>query len=205
MIANNGAAGSAAVAVRRSWSTVAVVMVLAAVSVAWAALPLSGGRAGTRFMVIVAVGSGVASVAQLLVGGGGELTETARGSLVKRTIDYVLTIIRGLPWAEVMVVAVMLLEFLHRSAPWHTGLLGVWLLGYLLAVHLAETRTRIGTLRAQLPLIAAGIGLAALAVGIAELPALPGGVLSPAIRVIAATVAVVAGGLGIPLWLGRQR
>jgi len=156
-------------------------------------------------MLIVAIGCGAASVAQLLAGGGGELTEAARGSLIKRTIDYVLTVIRGLPWAEVMAVAVMLLEVLHRSAPWHTGLLGVPLLGYLLAVHLAETRTGIRVLRAQLPPIAAGIGLAALAVGIAELPALPGGVLSPAIRVIAATVAVVAGGLGIPLWLGRQR
>lgn len=205
MIASSDRDGSPAVAGRRTWHTVAAAILLAAASVSWAAFPLSSGRAGTRFMLIVAVGAGAASVAQLLAGGGGELTSAARGSLIKRTIDYVLTVIRGLPWAEVMVVAVMLLEVLHRSAAWHTGLLGVGLLGYLLAVHLAETRTGIVALRAQLPLIAAGIGLAALAVGIAELPALPGGVLSPAIRVIAATIAVVAGGLGIPLWLGRQR
>jgi hypothetical protein len=205
MTASTRRAGSLAVEVRLPWSRVTAAIVLAAISVSWAALPLSGGRAGTRVMLIVAIVSGAASVAQLLAGGGGELTEAARGSLIKRTTDYVLTIIRGLPWAEVMVVAVMLLEVLHRSAPWHTGLLGAPLLGYLLAVHLAETRTGVGALRAQLPLIAAGIGLAALAVGIAELPALAGGDLSPVIRVIGATLAVVAGGLGIPLWLGRER
>ena len=103
-----------------------------------------------------------------------------------------------------MVVAVLPLEVLHRSRPWHTGLLGVALLGYLLALHLAETSAEAGILRAQLPLIAAGIGLSALAVGNAELP-WHGGDLWPVIRVIAATAAVVAGGLTIPFWLSHHR
>jgi hypothetical protein len=180
------------------------VAVLAGASVSWAALPLSGGAAGTRLALLAAIGCGTLSVAQLLVRGG-KPTEATLGSLADRTADYLLTIVHGLPWAEAMVVAVLLLEVLHRSRPWHTGLLGVALLGYLLALHLAETRAEAGVLRVQLPLIAAGIGLAALAVGAAELPALPGGVLSPVIRVIAATAAVVAGGLTIPFWLSRHR
>jgi hypothetical protein len=186
------------------WRTIMSVAVLAGVSVCLAALPLSGGAAGTRFSLIAGIGCGTLSVTQLLVGGG-KPTDAALGSLVKRTVDYLLTIVRGLPWAEAMVVAVLLLEVLHRSRPWHTGLLGVALLGYLLALHLAETRAGAGILRAQLPLLAVGVGLAAVAVGTAELPALPGGIWSPVIRVIAAAAAVVAGGLTIPFWLSRHR
>jgi hypothetical protein len=187
------------------WRAIAVAAVLAAVTVSWAAWPLSGGAAGTRLMLITAIGCGAASLAQVLAGRGGKQTEAALGSLVHRTADYVLTVVRGTPWAETMVVAVLVLEVLHRSRPWHTGLLGVLLLGYLLAVHHAETRAGAGALRAQLPLIATGIGLSALTVSIAELRAVPGGVLSPAIRVIAAAAAVVAVGLVIPWWLRRQR
>ena len=204
MIASSHRSDSPAIAAPRPWRTIASVAVLAGVSVAWAALPLSGGEAGTSFFFLAAIGCGTFSVAQLLVGPG-KPTDAALGSLSKRTVDYLLTIVRGLPWAEAMVVAVLLLEVLHRSRPWHTGLLAVALLGYLLAVHLVETRAGAGVLRAQLPLIAAGIGIAAVAVVIAELPAVPGGVLSPVIRAIAATAAVVVGGLTIPWWLARDR
>jgi hypothetical protein len=204
MIASSHQAGGRPVAASRPWRTIASVAVLAGVCVGWAALPLSGGAAGTRFLLVAAIGCGVLSVAQLLVGAG-KPTEAALGSLLKRTVDYLLTIVRGLPWAEATAVAVLLLEVLHRSRPWHTGLLGAWLLGYLLAVHLVEIRAGAGVLRAQLPLIAAGIGLTALAVVVAELPALHGGVLSPVIRVIAAAAVIVAGGLTIPFWLGRHR
>lgn len=205
MIASSHPAGSRAGAAPRPWRTITTAAVLAAVSVGWAAWPLSGGAAGTRLVLIAAIACAAASVAQVLAGSGGRPTEATLGSLVHRTVDYVLTVVRGLPWAEVMVIAVLLLEVMHRSRPWHTGLLGIALLGYLLAVHHAESRVRAGSLRAQLPLIAAGLGLSALAVGIAELPALPGGVLSPAIRVIAATAAVLAVGLVVPWWLRRQR
>jgi hypothetical protein len=204
MIASSHQPDSRAIAASRPWRTIASVAVLAAVCVSWAALPLSGGSAGTSVLLLAAIACGILSVAQLLVGRG-RPTEVVLGSLVKRTVDYLLTIVRGLPWAEVMVVAVLVLEVLHRSRPWHTGLLGVALLAYLLAVHLTEIRAGTGVLRAQLPLIAAGVVLTAVAVVVAELPALPGGVLSPAIRIIAATAAVVAGGLTIPWWLSRDR
>lgn len=204
MIASSDQAGSRVIAAPRRWRTIASVALLAGVSVGWAALPLSGGAGGTSVVLSFAIGCGALSVIRLLVGGG-RPSEAALGSLVHRTAEYLLTIVRGLPWAQVTAVAVLLLEVLHRFRPWHTGLLGLPLLGYLLAVHLAETHAGAGVLRAQLPLIAAGFGLAALAVGVAELPALHGGVLSPVIRVIAAAAAVIATGLTIPLWLGRNR
>lgn len=205
MSASSHHAGTRAVAAPPPWRAIAVVAVLAAVSVAWAAMPLSGGGAGTRVVLIAAIASAAASMGRLLAGSGGEQTEAALGSLIRRTVDYVLTIIRGLPWAETMVVAVLVLEVLHRSRPWHTGLLGVALLGYLLAMRQAEVGAGGAALRAQVPLIAAGIGLSALAVAIAEVRAVPGGDLSPVIRAIAATAAVVAVGLAIPWWLRRQR
>jgi hypothetical protein len=105
---------------------------------------------------------------------------------------------RGLPWAEGMVVAVLVLEALHRSPPWHTGLLGAALLAYLFATHLAETGARPAVLRPQAPLIAAGLGLLALAVGAAMLPTGTGSA-GDLIAVLAALAAIVVGGLALPL------
>jgi hypothetical protein len=84
-------------------------------------------------------------------------------------------------------------------------LLTVALLGYLLAVHLAETGAQPAVLRPQLPLLAAGLALAALAVGAAALPALPAGSVSSVIRMVAATAAVLAAGLVLPVWVGSRR
>ena len=80
--------------------------------------------------------------------------------------------LRGLPWAEGLIIAVLALEALHSSRPWHTALLGVALLAYVVAAHLAQARTRPAALAGQLPVIAAGLGLLALAVGAAALPRL---------------------------------
>jgi hypothetical protein len=93
---------------------------------------------------------------------------------------------------------VLVLEGLHRSRPWHTGLLGAALLAYLLAVHLAESRARLAVLRPQAPLIAAGLGLLALAAGAAALPAETGSAAS-LMAVLAALAAVVVAGLVVPV------
>ena len=97
-----------------------------------------------------------------------------------------------------MLVAALALEALHPSRPWHTGLLGAALLAYLFAVHLAESRARMAVLRPQAPLIAAGLGLLALSVGAAMLPAATG---SPAnlLAVLAGVAAVAVAGLVIPV------
>jgi hypothetical protein len=57
----------------------------------------------------------------------------------------------------------------------------------------------------QLPLVGIGLGLSALAVGAAALPGLPTGGVSSVVRIIAATVGVVAAGLAVPVWLSRGR
>ena len=70
----------------------------------------------------------------------------------ERYAGRLLALIRALPWAEFLLVALLALEALHRARPWHTGVLGLALLGYLLAVHLAETGGSAGALVVKFPM-----------------------------------------------------
>ena len=60
-------------------------------------------------------------------------------------------------------------------APGTPAVLGAAIVGFLLAVHMAESRADVSVLRRQLPLVGIGLGLSALAVGAAALPSLPTG------------------------------
>jgi len=169
---------------------------LAAVCVAWSAIPLTAGGAGTALLA-AAIVCAVLSAARLALGAT-PAESAAFLNPVARAGALLADLARGLPWAEGMVVAVLVLEALHRSPPWHTGLLGAALLAYLFATHLAETRARLSVLRPQAPLIAAGLGLLALSVGAATLPAGTGST-ADLIAVLAALAAIVVGGLALPL------
>jgi hypothetical protein len=184
-----------------AWRTMAAAALLAGVAIVWAAYPLHAGRAGTKITLITAIVSGALSICQLLFALIPRSSDDFAGP-AERTASGLLSIIRAAPWPEVMLVALLVLETLHPARPWHTGLLGVALLGYLFAVHLTETRARPGVLRAQMSVLAAGIGLAALAIGAAALPALTAGASATTIRVIAVCAAVIAAALVIPA--GRQ-
>ncbi len=170
---------------------------LAAVMIAWAAIPAAGARPGTRITVIIAVLSAVASLGQLATA---DLTVGGQAfdSLPVRFAAQLVLLTRMLPWSEIMIVAVLVLEALHRSRPWHTGVLGVAVLAYLLAVHLTESGARPRTLAAQLPVLAAGLGLLVLAVAAAALPQ-PGGLPGELLRASAVAAAVVAAALALPV------
>jgi hypothetical protein len=111
-------------------------------------------------------------------------------SPVARAGRLLASLTRGVSWAEGVVVAVLVLEALHPSRPWHTGVLGAALLAYLLAVHLGESRAALTVLRPQVPLLAAGLGLLVLAAGAAILPAATGSAadLMAALAVLAAVI-----------------
>ena len=188
-----GTAASPSPGTVRSASAAAL---LAAACVAWSAIPLTAGRAGTA-MLAAAIACAVLSAARLALGATPEEPVAFLNPAV-RAGRSLADLARGLPWAEGMVVAVLVLEALHRSRPWHTGLLGAALLAYLFATHLAETRARPSVLRPQAPLIAAGLGLLALSVGAAMLPAGTGST-ADLIAVLAALAAIVVGGLALPL------
>ncbi|HUJ08314.1 MAG TPA: hypothetical protein VLX31_19595 [Streptosporangiaceae bacterium] len=175
------------------------VVALAAAAVLCAALPMHGASRGAKPVLIVAALCAAGSVAQLA---GRMLAQGAA-----RPAESYLPTLTGLasrawaataavPWPQLLLVAVLVLEVLHPSRPWHTVLLGLILLGYLLALHLAETGARVFVLRGQLRLIAAGAALGAVSVGAGLLPA---GAGSGWLTAVAGVAAVIAAGLALPV------
>jgi hypothetical protein len=190
----------------RSYSRVralTLIGLLTAALISWAALP---GRPGTgpRLALICAGIAGLGALAQLALTGI-PLAVDPVSSLPERSLARLGLSLQAIPWAEILIVAVLVLEVQHPARAWHTGLLGVALLGYLFAVHLTETGAPARVLRPQLRALAAGVALLALAVGAAAVPTLPSGAASAVVRVIAIVAAVVAGVLVVPVWLGRPR
>jgi hypothetical protein len=171
---------------------------LAAACVAWSAAPVHEAGAGTRLVLIAAVCCAVLAVARLAAGDWAP-APAAVESAADRAIGSVLGGLRSVPWASGMVVAALVLEVLHRSRPWHTGLLGVALLAFLLAVHLAESGTGPAVLRPQLPVLLAALGVLAIGCGAALLPPAGGGPASGWLRVFAALAAIAAAALALPL------
>jgi hypothetical protein len=194
-------AGSGRARIRR-WRTVAVCALLAAGTIWWAAMPLHGGRPGTRITLITAIAAALLGVAQVAS------VRPRQHDLPTgwhRAADLLAALVWAVPWPEVLLVAVLVLEALHPARPWHTGVLGVAIVAFLLAANLAETGAQPSVLRAQLPVLAAGLGLLALAVGAAALPALSPGPAATAARVAAVLAAVIAGALAVPVGGSRRR
>jgi hypothetical protein len=168
--------------------------------VAWAAYPVrSAGRLGLAILVLAAccVAAGAARLAAtgLAAPDGSRVFER----LQVRIWHWALDTLRRVPWAEGAVLGALSLEALHRSRPWHTGLLGAALIGYLLATHLAESAAPPGVLRRQLPVLVAGLGLLVLAVGAALLPSAGAGLAADWLRVMAAIAAITVGALALPV------
>jgi hypothetical protein len=182
--------------------TLALIGILTAALIIWSALP---GQAGVfpRLAVICAAVAGLAGLGQLTLAGVPTADDPV-SSTPRRIIARLLLGLQTMPWAEVMTVAVLVLEVQHPPRAWHTGLLALALLGYLFAVHLAETRLRATVLRPQLPMLAAGLGLLALAVGAAAVPTVPSGPAAAVVRVVAIAAAVVAGVLVVPVLLASR-
>jgi hypothetical protein len=172
--------------------TTAAAGLLAAACVAWSATPLPGPPALGRVILAVAAGCAALSVIRLALGAAPGDSPVYLNPVLHAAREQASLVRKG-PWAEGVVVAVLVLEVLHRPRPWHTGLLGVALVAYLFAVHLAESRARLAVLRPQAPLLAAGLGLLALAVAAAMLPA-ETGTTAELMAVLAAVAAVAVGG-----------
>ena len=102
-----------------------------------------------------------------------------------------------------MTLGALGLEAFHPARPWHTAVLGVALVAYLLATHLAESTGAPGeastVLRSQAPVLAAGLGLLVLAAGSALLPSAGDGLAGGWLRAAAAVAAVLAAALALPV------
>ncbi len=184
--------------VRQVRSDEVIARLLAAGCVAWSALPVQhSAELFSRPVLVAAAGCAVLGTARLAVGA--EHSYPARyRSVPERTGLALLAALRAIPWADGMVLAVLVLEAMHSARPYHTGLLAAALVGYLFATHLAETGARPGTARQQLPLIAAGLGLLVIATGAVLLP-VPAGQASGWLSALAVIAAILAGALALPV------
>jgi hypothetical protein len=119
-------------------------------------------------------------------------------SPAERTTRSSVLLVRLLPWEEISCVAIVLLEVLHGSRPWHTAVLGVILAGYLMAVHVAESGVTASTLlRRHARVLVTGVCVLALSTGAALLPASPG-TGSAILHVLAAAAVIAAAILILP-------
>ena len=111
---------------------------LGAGCVVWAAAPLV--HKGWANLALVLAIAGVAAGALRLVLAGVPVPEDAflLPAPVRAWLRFLETL-RRVPWEEGAVIALVWLEVMHRSRPWHTAFLGAALIAYLLATHLAES------------------------------------------------------------------
>jgi hypothetical protein len=173
-------------------------LLLGAACIAWAATPLRhDGLAETALVVaIVALTAGALRLALSEV----PLPEDKYllSTPVRAWLVF-LALLRLLPWEETALVAALWLEVQHPTRPWHTAALGAALVGYLLAVHIAESGAAPGRLlRSQAKVLLAGACLLALGAGFAMLPAAGPGAGSALLRVLAAAAVIAAAVLVLP-------
>ncbi len=195
-------------ALRAAWRhsrtrLVATAGLLGFACVAWAAVPVRAAGPAGPALVAVAACCVAAAIGQLAVVTRPPPSQHSYPGPAGRVGQWFLAQLRRVPWAEGAVLGALVLEALHPARPWHTAVLGVALLGYLLSTHLAEADPARGAvasvLRGQLPVLAAGLGLLALAAASTLLPAAGTGVAGAWLRTLAAVAAVLAAGLALPV------
>jgi hypothetical protein len=176
---------------------------LGAACVAWAAVPAGPAGRAAPFLVVLAACCVAGGLAQLATGALVPPGQAAYPGPLARAGLWGLYWLRRLPWAEGVVLGALVLEALHPARPWHTAALGVALIAYLLATHLAESGAGPGetaaVLRGQAPVLAAGVGLLVLAAGSAVLPSAGTGLAGGWLRAAASVAAVLAFALCLPV------
>jgi hypothetical protein len=169
---------------------------LGVVCVVWAAVPWRGSGIAPTVTVIASLAVAMSAL-RLLIGWLPRPENEFLVSTPMRAWIWFHGAMRGLPWEEIAVVAIVWLEALHRSGSWHTGVLGLILIAYLLAAQLAESGSSVRSLRPQVRVLVLGVCLLAAATGIGMIPAAtgPGGAV---LRVVACLAAVFAAALILP-------
>ena len=184
----------------RAAPVMAGAVLLGVIGVVWAAEPFLGtGAAG--FALFVAICGVVAGALRLALAGVALPENTFLLPTAMRAWIRFLEILRLLPWEEGAVIAIVWLEVQHRAWPWHTAVLGLVLVAYLLAVHLAESGAPPASLRPQARVLAAGAVLLALGAAAGMLPATGPGPASALLRLVAAVALIAAAGLVLPSML----
>ena len=173
-------------------------VLLGAACVAWTAVPPRHTGLATLALVVSIIAV-VAGALRLALADVPQPEDGFYPSAPVRAWLTFLAVLRGLPWEEIAVVALLWLEVLHPAKPWHTAALGFGLAAYLLAVHIAESGAPAGRLlRRQAKVLLAGACLLALGAGFAMLPAVGPSAGSALLRILAAAAVVAAAALVLP-------
>jgi hypothetical protein len=175
---------------------------LGAGCVVWAAVPLVHKGLANLVLILAIIGV-VGSVLRLVLAGVPVPEDTFLLPTPLRAWLWFLETLRRVPWEEGAVIAMVWLEVLHSSRPWHTAFLGAALIAYLLATHLAESGASPGILRPQARVLAVAAGLLALGAGAGMLPAAGPGAGSALLRLVAAVALIAAAGLVLPFVAAR--
>jgi hypothetical protein len=184
--------------------TRAAAALLGAACVVWAAAPLVHKGLANLALTLAIVGV-VGGVLRLLLAGVPVPEDTFLLPTPLRAWLWFLEILRRVPWEEGAVIAIVWLEVLHSSRPWHTAFLGAALIAYLLATHLAESGASPGILWPQARVLAVGVVLLALGAGAGMLPAAGPGPGSALLRLVAAVALIAAAGLVLPFVARESR
>jgi hypothetical protein len=175
----------------------AAAALLGAGCVVWAAAPLVH-QGWANLALVLAIAGVAAGALRLILAGVPQPEDTFLLPVPVRAWLRFLEALRRVPWEEGAVIALVWLEVLHRSRPWHTAFLGAALIAYLLATHLAESDASPGVLRPQVRVLAVGAGLLALGAGAGMLSATGPGAGSALLRLVAAGALIAAAALVLP-------
>jgi hypothetical protein len=172
--------------------------VLGVACVVWAAVPLPAvGWASLALTVAAAcVAAGSLRLALLEAP---EPQEAYFLTLPERAWARFLFAIRAPAWEEIGCVAMLWLEVLHPSRAWHTAVLGLALVAWLLAVHIAESGAAAAALlRRQARVLALGLCLLGLGAAASLLPIASSGPGAIALQVLAVITVTAAAILVLP-------
>jgi hypothetical protein len=170
---------------------------LGAGCVVWASAPLVN-QGFANLALFLAIGGVAAGALRLALAAVPVPEDNYLLSTPQRAWLRFLETLRSVPWEEGALIAIVWLEVLHPSRPWHTAVLGAALMAYLLTTHLAESDASPGVLRPQVRVLAAGAVLLALGAGAGMLPAAGPGAGSALLRLVAAGALIAAAGLVLP-------
>lgn len=168
---------------------------LGAAAVVWSALPFEGTGGGGPVLVIVAAACVFAGALRL---GAWGAARAQRASWAAR-FGSPGTLFQRAGWEILAIVAVVALEVLHHSRPWHTGLLALIVTCYVVAVHEAEHPSSTALRRSEARWLGASLPLMALATGVAMVPTAGSGATSAWLEIVAALAAMTAGAIALPV------
>jgi len=176
---------------------VLAVALLGAASGAWAAVPIGGtGEPGVLLLLLAAacIFAGLLRLIRKDVPQRDPYTYLGTLAQLGHRANDVLM---GVSWETGAAIALVGLEALHPSRPWHTGIFAVLVTCYLLAVHQAGSAVPAAALRGQGRIMVTSLALVIVATGVAMVPS--AGAESGWLEILAALAAVTAGGLALPL------